>query len=159
MRPVVLFIHQPFDGDREDCLENGAEVRAIVEAAQRRRPGSVVAVFAGHAHPDFVREVGGVHHFEINSASYWWLENPEARGEAFPPEVHRAHPHLRSVVGWRDPLWAVVTVDLERNELRLTGRRSTWIGRSPWERVEKTAWTEAELHPWISDRRIVLPGA
>ncbi|RME89553.1 MAG: hypothetical protein D6766_14610 [Verrucomicrobia bacterium] len=158
-RPAVLFIHQPFDGDRGDCLENAAEVRAILEAAQRRRPGSVVAVFAGHAHLDFMREVGGIPYFEINSASYWWLENPAARRESFPPEVHRTHPHLRSVVAWRDPLWAVVTVDLERNELRLEGRRSTWIGPDPWERGEKTAWTKAELHPWISDRRIALPGA
>ncbi|MCD6338205.1 MAG: metallophosphoesterase [Verrucomicrobia bacterium] len=156
-RPVVLFIHQPFDADNDGCLENAAEIRTILETAQRRRPGLILAVFAGHWHLDYERVVGGVRYLEINSASYWWLANPAARGETFPPEVHRTHPYLKCVAAYRDPLWATATFDFERREFLLEGRRSSWVGPNPWERGEKTSWTKAELHPWISDRRAPLP--
>ena len=156
-RPVVLFIHQPFDADNEGCLENAGEIRAILEAAQHHRPGLILAVFAGHWHLDYQRVVNGIRYIEINSASYWWLANPAARGETFPHEIHKKYPYLRCVAAYRDPLWAVATFDFERREFILKGRRSTWIGPSPWERGEKTSWTEAELHPWISDRRASLP--
>ena len=47
-QPALLFIHQPFDADHKDCLENSQAVRAVLERAQKSRPGSVLAVFSGH---------------------------------------------------------------------------------------------------------------
>lgn len=152
-RPVVLFIHQPFDADHGGCLENSGAVRALLARAEQRRPGSVVAVFSGHLHLDYAREIDGVPHVQVNSASYWWLNAPAARRETFPPAVHRAHPYLAHVAAYRDPLWALVTLNFERGELVLEGRRSAWIGLDPWERGEQTAWTREELRPAISDRR------
>jgi hypothetical protein len=56
-KPCLLFIHQPFDAENDDAVENAAEVRAVVERAEKQRPGSVLAVFSGHLHLDYARVV------------------------------------------------------------------------------------------------------
>ncbi len=156
-RPVLIFIHQPFDADHADYVENGADVRAVVERAQKARPGSVLAVFCGHLHLDYERQVNGIRYLQMNSAAYWWLNNPAARRETYPPEAHRKHRYLTHVAAYRDPLWALVTVDFDRNELRIEGRRTDWVGPDPWTRGETTDRPREHLHPRISDRRLELP--
>jgi predicted phosphodiesterase len=155
-RPSLIFIHQPFDREHEDSVENAAEVRGILERAENSRPGSVVAVFSGHLHMDFAREVSGIHYLEINSAAYWWLNNPDARRETYPREIHKKYKYLTHVAAYRDPLWAVVTLDFDRGELVLEGRRTEWVGPDPWARGETTNRPHEDLHPWISDRRLKL---
>ena len=155
-RPVVLFMHQPFDADNEGCVENSAAIRAVVEREERAHPGRVVAVFNGHLHLDYVQHVNGVRHIQINSASYWWLNNTAARRETFPPELHKSHPYLSHVAAYRDPLWALVTLDFERGEFMIEGRRSAWMGPDPWERGERTSWPREHLQPFISNRRFPL---
>ena len=155
-RPVALFIHQPFDADHPDCLENAAEVRSVVERAQMAHPGRILAVFCGHLHMDYERTVRGVRYLQINSAAYWWLNNPAARRETYPPEVHRKYRYLTHVAAYRDPLWAVVTVDLSRGEMVIEGRRTDWIGPDPWARGETTERPRENLHPWITDRSLKI---
>ena len=153
-RPVLMFIHQPFDADLEDYLENGAEVRGVLERAEKRRPGTIIAVFSGHLHMDYHREVNGIHYLEMNSAAYWWLNNPAARRETFAPEVHKSYRYLTHVAAYRDPLWSIVTLDLNRRELTLEGKRTEWVGPDPWARGETTDRPHECIHPWISDRRL-----
>ena len=153
-RPTVLFIHQPFDADLPDYVENGGAVRAVVERAQEARPGSIVAVFSGHLHMDYLRKVNGVRYVEINSAAYWWLNNAAARRQTYPPEVHEKYRYLTHVAAYRDPLWSIVTIDFDRGELVLEGRRTEWVGPDPWTRGEVTDRPRENLHPWISDRRM-----
>lgn len=157
-KPCLIFIHQPFDFDHDDALENAAEVRAVVENAEKTRPGTVLAVFSGHFHLDYARVVNGVRYFEINSAAYWWLANKEARREVYSPEVHQAFRWASAVAPYRDPLWAVVTLDLDRGELVIEGKRSDWLGPDPWMRGEITDRPRESLHPWISDQRVVVTG-
>jgi hypothetical protein len=152
-RPCLLFIHQPFDADLPDYIENAPAVREVVERAQQKRPGSVVAVFCGHLHLDYERVVNGVRYIQINSAAYWWLNNAAARRETYAPEVHQKFRYLTHVAAYRDPLWSVVTLDFERGELILEGRRSEWVGPDPWSRGETTDRPREQLHPWISDRQ------
>jgi Icc protein len=154
--PVLLFIHQPFDSDGDGCLENAAAIRALVERAQAAHPGRIVAVFSGHRHLDSQRVVNGVRHIQVNSASYWWLDNPAAHRQTYPPEVHKKYPYLDHVAAYRDPLWALVTLDFAKGELVIQGRHSEWIGPNPWQRgqAEDSAQSlHPRLHPWISDRR------
>lgn len=155
-RPCVLFIHQPFDTDHSDSLENGAAVREVVERAEKDHPGRVVAVFCGHLHMDYERVVNGIRYFQINSAAYWWLNNAAARRETYPPEVHQKYRYLTHVAAYRAPLWAVVTLDFDRGELVIEGRRTEWVGPDPWSRGEVTDRPREHLHPWISDRRLRL---
>lgn len=155
-RPALVFIHQPFDRDHEDSIENAPEVRGVLERAQKARPGSIVAVFCGHLHMDYAREVNGIRYLQINSTAYWWLNNPAARRETYPPEVHQKYKYLTHVAAYRDPLWAIVTLDFDRGELLLEGRRTEWVGPDPWARGETTKRPREDLHPWISDRRLKM---
>lgn len=152
-QPSLLFIHQPFDADHADSVENGASVRAVVERAEKARPGTVLAVFCGHLHMDYERVVNGIRYIQINSAAYWWLNNPAARRETYPHEIHQKYRYLTHVAAYRDPLWALVTVDFDAGELVVEGRRTEWVGPDPVARGEKTERPLENLHPWISDRR------
>ena len=147
--PKVVLVHQPLDDPQG--VETGAAVRAL-----RERHG-VAACLSGHLHQDYLRLLGGVAHLQLNSASYHWLGEPAAARETLAPEVHRAHPSLRNVALYRDPLWAVVTLDFARAELRVEGRASAWIGPEPWARGAPAAnHPPAVVRPAISDRRAAL---
>lgn len=155
-QPCLIFIHQPFDSDLDDALENAPELRSLVEAAERSKPGTVLAVFSGHLHLDYAVERNGIRYFGMNSAAYWWLNNPAARREVYPPDIHKAFRWASHVAPYRDPLWATVSLDLDRAELRIEGTRSDWIGPDPWTRGESTERPRDQLHPWISSQRVRL---
>ena len=105
---------------------------------------------------DYARVVNGVRYIQINRASYWWLNNSDARRQTYPAAVHQAHPYLTHVAACRDPPWALVTLDFERAALLLKGRRTRWVGPGPWTRGEQTPWPREHLHPSISTRRVKL---
>lgn len=155
-KPCVVFTHQPFDTEHSDAVENAAEVRAVLEKAEKDRPGTVLAVFSGHFHLDYTRVVNGIRYFEMNSAAYWWLNNDAARREVYPPEVHKAYRWASHVAPYRDPLWAVITLDLDRGELVIEGKQSDWLGPDPWTRGETTDRPKESLHPWLSSHRVDL---
>jgi 3',5'-cyclic-AMP phosphodiesterase len=153
-RPVCVFIHHPLD--QGGGIENGGNIRTILEQAEAANPGIVLAVFSGHFHQDYALEINGVRYVQINSASYVWLPEGAAR-ETYPSEVHRAHPYLRNVAAYQDPLWALVTVDLDRGQLVVEGTRSKWHGPDLWERgAPETDYPRDKCRPAISDRRFVL---
>ena len=114
----------------------------------------MLGVFSGHFHLDYARVVNGIRYFEMNSAAYWWLNNKEARREVYSPEVHKAYRWASSVAPYRDPLWAVVTLDLDRGELAIERKRSDWIGPDPWARGETTDRPREPLHPWVSSHQV-----
>ena len=154
-RPVCVFLHHPLDD--AGGIENRSAVRGLLERAEADRPGKVVAVFSGHFHQDYALEVHGIRYVQINSASYVWLPAAAAR-ESHSPEIHRSHPYLRNVAAYRDPLWALVTVDLDRGELLIEGTRSEWQGADPWQRgAPETEYPRDKNRPSISGRRFELP--
>jgi hypothetical protein len=158
-RPLLLFVHQPLDGQVTDAggyLENAQEIRDLLEQAEASQPGRIVAVFSGHLHLDYERVVHGIRYVQVNSASYYWLNTPAARRETFPSETHRKHPFLSHVAAYREPLWALVTLDFMRGEMTITGRSSAWVGPDPWERGEKLQLSRNELQPTISNRHTSL---
>jgi hypothetical protein len=90
-------------------------------------------VFGGHCHQDCVNRIGGIAHVQINSASYVWLPG-NARRKIYDEASHAKHPNLHHVAPYRDPLWALVTLDLDAGTLSIQGRASAWVGPDPWER-------------------------
>jgi 3',5'-cyclic AMP phosphodiesterase CpdA len=89
-RPSLLFIHQPFDADHPDCLENSAAVRGVVERAEETHPGSVVAVFSGHLHLDFERG-----ELVIEGRRTEWVgPDPWVRGETTDRPREHLHPWI-----------------------------------------------------------------
>lgn len=153
--PVILLIHQPLDND--GGVENHAAVRTILEKSRAGQPG-VVAVLSGHLHQDYLRTLNGIAHLQINSASYVWLCE-KGRQQVYDEAIHKSHPHLQSVAPYRDPLWAVVTVDAAAKTLTLTGRSTAWVGPDPWQRgAEEKSHPKAVCRPAITDRRVPEPG-
>jgi 3',5'-cyclic AMP phosphodiesterase CpdA len=159
-RPAIIFVHQPFDND--SGVENAVAVRAVLERAEQREPGRVLAVFSGHFHEDYLRTVAGIPYVQINSASYVWLGEPKTARETWPHAVHAKHPSLVNVAAYRDPLWAVVTLDLARGEMTIEGRRSEWVGPDPWQRgASDKVCPRDRVRPAISDRSqaLVVPAS
>lgn len=157
--PTLVFIHQPLDSIHG--VDNRAEVRAVLEHANEQAGWpKVLAVFAGHTHLDHARRVGTIYHIMINSASYLWVGG-DHQHESYPPEIHAEAPSLRYTCPYREPLWARVTVDLERGAMTIEGRRTEWVGPSPAELLPDGAelppsWNPAVCGPRISDWRLPL---
>lgn len=147
--PVVVLVHQPLEGPAG--IDNGAQVREVLESARRDgRPG-VAAVLTGHLHQDYVRRIKGIAHVQFNSASYVWLPGNDRR-RVYPEAAHKDHPYLDQVAPYRDPLWAVVTLDPEAGTLAIQGRHSEWVGPDPWQRqAPEKDYPRATTRPAISD--------
>jgi 3',5'-cyclic AMP phosphodiesterase CpdA len=156
-QPVIVFVHQPLDD--ESGVENGSEVRSILEKAAAARPGSVLATFAGHLHLDYLRTIGGLPYVQVNSAAYYWLGEAGASLDHFPAETHAQYRNLRYAAAYRDPLWALVEVDLAAGEIRIRGRDTSWVGPSAVQRgrMEPTRRNREFVRPAIGDRRIARP--
>jgi calcineurin-like phosphoesterase family protein len=148
--PKVVLVHQPLD-DPQEGIENGDAVRAVLE-----RHGAL-ACLSGHHHQDYLRLLGGVAHLQVNSASYYWIGDKVAARETLSPEMHRAFPALRYTALYREPLWALVTLDLARGELAVAGRATEWVGPDPWARGAPPArHPRADIRPAVSARRQAL---
>ena len=63
--PCAVFCHSPVTDHWDSNVTNGAEVRAVLEAA-----GNVCAVFQAHTHEDDAREIGGVRYCTIPSIAH-----------------------------------------------------------------------------------------
>ena len=154
--PVIVFCHQPLDDP--EGIENQVAIRRLLD--QGKRPdGSprVLAVFTGHNHQDWVRTYLGIHYVQINSASYNWI-GTRFNHPSYDAEIHRRHPGISRTCPYRDPLWAVVTLDRDAGVLSIAGRQSAWVGPSPWEvGVTETERWPSITRPAISDRRLRTP--
>lgn len=151
-KPVCVFLHHPLDEPKG--IENRAQVRAVLERAQARS-GKILGVFSGHFHEDYHRTVGNIRYIQINSASYVWLGEVGAR-DTFHSEIHKKYPSLRSVAAYRDPLWAIVSIDFASNQLRIEGRDSAWVGPDPWERGAKESDYPKESNKPAIQSRLIL---
>lgn len=128
--PTVIFIHQPIDAF-DKHVRTARKVRAVLAKANEQAGfQQVIAVFAGHAHLDYVKESDGIPHVQINSASYVWVDKKHANYDA---AIQRAHPSVAATCPYADPLWALVTFDVEAGRIEITGRETTWVGPDPWE--------------------------
>ena len=129
--PVVVLIHQPLESP--NGIVNQEEIRAILEKPRDADHPGVATVFSGHFHQDYVVRIGGIAHVQINSASYVWLGS-DRRAKVYDDATHTAFPVLDRVAPYHDPLWALVTLDLDAGTLTIQGRRSKWDGPDPWQR-------------------------
>jgi 3',5'-cyclic-AMP phosphodiesterase len=155
-KPLIVFVHQPID--HPSGVENGAEIRGLLEAANANGgPARVLACLSGHLHMDYAARIEGIHYVQINSASYYWVGEAGASTASYTPELHQSHPYLRQVAAYRDPLWAVATIDPAGGLLTIEGRRSEWVGAPAFERgVAKDGPNATRIVPAISDRRLAI---
>ena len=148
--PIMVVSHQPLAGS--SAVDNAEEIQAILgEAADK-----VILAVNGHTHIDDVVQAKGVNHLHVNSASYKWVGGSHQH-ESYPKDIHEKHPWIAYTCPYRDPLFAVLTIDPETATIRVEGGKSAWVGKSP-EALE-VGLSEGLAHgqevvPAIRDRRI-----
>ena len=114
----ILFSHQSI----EEALNNGAEVRKILEA-ENQRAGfkKVVMAFGGHNHSNYSKEINGITYVQINSASYVWIGEPTQTEKRYSKEINdRYGSILKYSMTYTEPLYAIVTLNSKGATLKGT---------------------------------------
>jgi len=149
---TFLFSHQTLEAD--DGLENAAELRNLLEAENGRAGwNKVAASFSGHHHIDGAVTLGGIHYIQINSMSNFWM-GEQYQCVRYGDEVDAEYPFIKYTAPYRDPLYAVVTVD--DGALTIEGVGSEWAGPSPAELGYPVAGMEERIAPRIASVRLEL---
>ena len=117
--PCVLISHESFERE-SNGVKNYAEVRKIINDANRKRPYSVILCINGHYHRDFIRILDNVCYFDLNSASFDWLEKAHT---LYPQELCSQISMLAHTVVYDDPIHAIIT--LEGTHIKIDGMEST----------------------------------
>lgn len=116
--PCILISHESFE--RCDGVRNREAVLAVINAANQKKPHSVLMAINGHHHRDNLRILDGVLYFDMNSATQDWLEN---KHDLYPEEECAKIGCLSHVVCFNDPLHAIVTV--EGSTITIEGMETT----------------------------------
>ena len=144
--PVVIFSHQSIEDP--GGIENGAEVRSILEEANRQAgTKKVIACFSGHHHIDFDTNINGIHYVQINSMSYVWMGG-DFQHVRYSPEIDEKYPYVKYTSPYRDAVFATIEIS-SRGIIQITGRKSSWVGPDPWE----LGYPEEKR-----DRSVTVPG-
>lgn len=152
--PVIIFSHQSLEDP--EGLENAAEVRSILEQVNKTAGWPKVgACFSGHHHIDYATQLEGIHYVQVNSMSYKWL-GEKYQHVRYSAEIDKRHPFIKYTAPYKDALFA--TFELSADGIRITGRRSEFVGPSPWEmgypEVKGTSQDRERVVPWISGREL-----
>lgn len=153
--PTIIFIHQSLERENNGGVQNGAEVRKILEYANshagRRK---VIACFSGHHHRDYVRQINDVVYPQINSASYHWVGGDFLRVR-YSKEIDAAYPYIKYTVPYKEPIYALVTIDRARGFMGIEGKRSSFVGPAPWEiGRDQKYWEANTLTAAVSDWKL-----
>ena len=121
--PSVIFSHQSLIESRTG-IRNPEDFRAVI----RNAPAGVLMAVCGHEHVDRLEERDGIYYLCLNSMTYYWAGGSFAHttyGEA----IESAHPLLRHMFPYRDPLYAIIQITDEA--IHVTGTVSDMVGQSP----------------------------
>ena len=155
--PTIVFVHQSVERESEGGVQNGGAVRAVFETANRRAgKRQVVACFSGHHHRDYVRRINDILYPQINSASYYWVGSAYQKVR-YSAEIDTAYPMIKNTVPYKDPLFALVTIDPSKGFMKIEGRQSEFVGPPPWELGgDRESWDAESLTAGIADWKMPL---
>ncbi|MFC1739741.1 metallophosphoesterase family protein [Planctomycetota bacterium] len=146
---TFIFSHQSLEN--KEGVENRAEIRGILEEVNQQSGfQKVVASFSGHHHIDYHIVINGIHYVQINSMSYQWLGGDYIY-KRFSDEVEEANPWVRYTAPYKDPLYAIVTLE-PQGILKIEGIRSEYIPPTPAELGYPEGEEGNKASPVISDR-------
>lgn len=107
--PCVICSHQSFERPFGSACSNAAAVRAVLDDANRRHPGRVLMAMNGHHHCDNLRVLENILYFDVNSATFQWLGSKFFH-DKYPKSYKTANAEACRILGWDDPLHAIVTL-------------------------------------------------
>ena len=106
--PCVLFSHASLERHAAAAgTANYSRLREIIRKANEKGR-RVLLSCNGHHHRDYLRILDNVAYFDVNSASFEWLNNPHT---LFPEELRQKFEMIDHQVIFEEPLSAVVTLD------------------------------------------------
>ncbi len=120
--PCVVCSHQSFERHFGSSCSNDEEVRAIFDDVNKRHPGRVMLVMNGHHHCDNLRLLEGILYFDVNSANYQWV-GPAYAHNKYPEEYRKANAEAKHILGWDDPIHAIVTLSTD-GRISIKGMKS-----------------------------------
>lgn len=150
---TILFSHQNLESPFNDFnygLRNSSELREVIREANRKAGfRKVIACMNGHNHLDGVKVIDDLYYVHINSMSYFYM-GKEYETVRYSREVSDAYPLLPRTAPYRDPLYAIMT--LEPGQLTIQGRESEFVGLTPLECGHRNHYGGHEISARISDR-------
>ena len=149
--PCILFSHASFE--RPDGVQNRAEVQKIINEANQKKPHSVLMCINGHHHRDYLRILDGVCYFDLNSASYDWVEK---KHDNYPKELCEEISLLSNTVVYNDPIHAIIT--LEGTTITIDGLESSMFMGINREHTENPIYDGAgrPVTPTVQSAKITL---
>jgi calcineurin-like phosphoesterase family protein len=148
--PVIVVSHQPLAG--ASAVDNAEEIQSILGEASDK----VLLAINGHSHIDDVVRYKKVTYMHVNSASYQWVGGSYLH-ESYSKDIHAKHRWISYTCPYRDPLFAMLTVDPQSLTVRIDGRKSEWVGPSPAELgadQDPTLTDGEQIAPRIRDRQV-----
>lgn len=122
----IIFCHQAFD-NTNNGIENGMKVRYLFEKINQEAGfKKVILVLSGHHHSNYHNEINGIHYVQINSSSYYWV-NENHNSTAFNEEFYKQYPILKYTIVYKEPIWALIEID-HKNNISIKGKESNFAG-------------------------------
>lgn len=115
-KPCVIFSHQALD-EIGGSVPNRADFRAVIKRVNTPHK-KVIAVICGHHHIDAYSEIDDVGYFQINSASYLWVDGVKKYSNG-------------NMAEYRDPLYAFITINQDLRTIRVSGIESVFLPPAP----------------------------
>jgi len=119
--PCVILSHDSIEREAVGAY-NRAQVKEIINAANRKKPHSVFFCINGHYHRDHIRILDNICYFDVCSVGYDWLTVPHNH---FPDELCRQYADMPHSLVWNDPLSCIVT--LEGTTITIEGMESSYF--------------------------------
>lgn len=120
-KPTILFSHEAFDNNWQAAPSPSTqEVRKIIREANagKEKNRKVIASICGHHHIDNHEVIDDVHYIQINSASYFWIENAAVFSNG-------------NMAEYKDALYAFITLDPEARTIEMKGTQSEFLQPAP----------------------------
>ncbi|GAB3957328.1 hypothetical protein GCM10028805_49730 [Spirosoma harenae] len=124
--PIIILSHQPLMGALS--VDNAADIQDLLANAADK----VVLAINGHSHVDSLLYEKGIPYLTINSASYFWIGDKFAH-ESYSAAIHQAHPSMSRTCPYKDSLFSIMTIDPTSLTIQISGKQSSWVGKSPTE--------------------------
>ncbi|MBO0991503.1 metallophosphoesterase family protein [Bacillus sp. SD088] len=150
---TIIFSHQSLENE-EAGINNAREVQSVLSAVNAKAGyQKVVACMNGHHHLDHIRTIDDIYYIDINSISNHWI------GEGYEhirysKEIDEKYPYLKSTVPYKDPLFAIVTI--QSGHVSIEGTKSEFVGASPLELGHNNISYGHEIKSIISDRTLPI---
>lgn len=104
--PCLLFSHGSIERESDGGICNRDEVLKIIRAVNKKER-KVLMAFNGHHHRNALHIIENVAFFDVNSASYDWIDNPHY---LFPEELQKEFRSIIHQIIYTEALSAVVTI-------------------------------------------------